>query len=76
MRPDPNCETCEDVETFEHLFYECSHYAQLIWICIGDLVKQFLNINSQNLVLQAEQELLNIIYYVPHPCCFYTSKTR
>jgi hypothetical protein len=75
MRPDPNCEPCVEVEMAEHLFFECSHYSQLIWICLVELVMQFLNINSQNLVLGTELGLLNIIYNVPHPRCFYTSKT-
>jgi hypothetical protein len=38
MRPDPNCDGCREVETMEHLLYECTHYSQLLLIHLGEII--------------------------------------
>jgi hypothetical protein len=38
MRVGPNCERCGEVETMEHLLYDCMHNSQLVWIHLGEIM--------------------------------------
>ncbi len=67
MRNDPNCERCGITETMEHALCECLHYAQLLWIRLGEIVTKYLNSISLEYVPKVEYTQLNIIYNVPHP---------
>ncbi len=67
MRDDPNCERCGLTETMEHALCECLHYAQLLWIRLGEVITKYLNSVSRDYVPKVEYTQLNIIYNVPHP---------
>ncbi len=67
MREDPNCERCGLTETMEHALCECLHYAQLLWIRLGEIITKYLNSVSRDYVPKVEYSQLNIIYNVPHP---------
>jgi hypothetical protein len=67
MRGDPNCERCGLVETMEHALCECLHYAQLLWIQLGEVITEYLNSTSEDYIPKVEYNQLNIIYNVPHP---------
>ncbi len=67
MRNDPNCERWGLTETMEHVLCECNHYAQLLWIRLGDVITKYLNSISREYVPKVEYSQLNIIYNVPHP---------
>jgi hypothetical protein len=67
MRDNPNCERCGLIETMEHTLCECLHYAQLLWIKLGDVITKYLNSISTEYVPKVEYSQLNIIYNVPHP---------
>jgi hypothetical protein len=67
MRNDPNCERCGLTETMEHVLCECNHYAQLLWIRLGEVITKYLNSISGDYVPKVEYSQLNIIYNVPHP---------
>jgi hypothetical protein len=67
MRNDPNCERCGLTETMEHALCECLHYAQLLWIRLGEIITRYLNSTSREYVQKVEYTQLNIIYNVPHP---------
>ncbi len=70
MRNDPNCERCGITETMEHALCECLHYAQLLWIRLGEIVIKYLNSISREYVPRVEYTQLHIIYNVPHPSIF------
>jgi hypothetical protein len=67
MRNDPNCERCGLTETMEHALCECLHYAQPLWIRLGEVITRYLNSTSREYVPRVEYTQLNIIYNVPHP---------
>jgi hypothetical protein len=67
MGEDPNCERYGLIETMEHALCECLHYAQLLWIRLGEVITKYLNSVSRDYVLKVEYNQLNIIYNVPHP---------
>jgi hypothetical protein len=67
MRQDPNCNRFGEVETREHLLFECMYYSQLLWIRLGDIFTQYLNLTSQDFIPRVKISQLNIIYNVPHP---------
>jgi hypothetical protein len=67
MRNDPNCERCGLIETMEHALCECLHYAQLLWIRLGEIITKCINLISTQYVPRVEYTQLNIIYNVPHP---------
>jgi hypothetical protein len=66
MRNDPNCERCDQIETMEHNLCECLHYAQPLWIRLGEIFTRYLNSVSEEHVPRVEYTQLNIIYNVPH----------
>jgi hypothetical protein len=66
MRNDPNCEQCGLTEMMEHALCECQHYAQLLWIRLGEVTTKYLNSVSREYVPKVEYTQLNIIYNVPH----------
>jgi hypothetical protein len=51
----------------EHALCECLHYAQLLWIRLGEVITEYLNSVSRDYVPKVEYNQLNIIYNVPHP---------
>jgi hypothetical protein len=61
MRNDPNCERCRLTETMEHTLCECLHYAQLLWIRLGEIATKYLNSISAEYVPKVEYTQLNII---------------
>jgi hypothetical protein len=63
----PNCEKCGLTETMEHTLCECLHYAQLLWVRLGDVLTKYMNSISTEYVPKVECSQLNIIYNVPHP---------
>jgi hypothetical protein len=67
MRNNPNCERCGQTETMEHTLCECLHYAQPLWIRLGEIITRYLNSVSGEHVPRVEYTQLNIIYNVPHP---------
>jgi hypothetical protein len=67
IRDNPNCERCGLTETMEHTLCECLHYAQLLWIKLGEVITKYLNSISTEYVPKVEYSQLNIIYNVPHP---------
>jgi hypothetical protein len=67
MRNDPNCERCGLTETMKHVLCECLHYAQLLWIRLGEILTKYLNLISTQYVPKVEFTQLNIIYNVLHP---------
>jgi hypothetical protein len=67
MRDNPNCERCGNPETMEHMICECLHYAQLLWIKVGEVITKYLNSVSTDYVPNVEYSQLNIIFNVPHP---------
>jgi hypothetical protein len=67
MRNDPNCERCGLPETMEHTLCECLHYAELLWVRLGDVITKYLNSISTEYVPKVEYSQLNVIYNVPHP---------
>jgi hypothetical protein len=46
---------------------ECLHYAQLLWIKLGEFITKYLNSVSTDYVPKVEHSHLNIIFNVPHP---------
>jgi hypothetical protein len=67
MRRYQNCQLCGEIETMEHLLCYWSHYSQLVWIQLGELVTQFMNINAQGMVPQLE---LGQVKFIHCPPCF------
>jgi hypothetical protein len=67
MRDNPNCERCGNPETMEHMVCECLHYAQPLWIKLGQVITKYLNLISIDHVPRVEYSQLNIIFNVPHP---------
>jgi hypothetical protein len=67
MRDNPNCERCGLTETMEHTLCECLHYAQLLWVKLGDVITKYLNLIATDYVPRVEYSQLNIIFNVPHP---------
>jgi hypothetical protein len=55
------------METMEHALCECLHYAQPLWIRLGEVITSYLNTSSTEYVPRVEYTQLNIIYNVPHP---------
>ncbi len=43
------------------------YYSQLLWIRLGDIFTQYLNLTSQDFIPRVKISQLNIIYNVPHP---------
>ncbi len=50
----------------EHTLCECLHFAQLLWVRLGDVITKYLNSISTEYVPKVEYSQLNIIYNVPH----------
>jgi hypothetical protein len=67
MRDDPNWELCGHTETMEHLLCECLHYSQLLWICLGEIITEYLNSVSSQHIPRVENSQLNVIYNFPNP---------
>jgi hypothetical protein len=67
MRDNANCERCGHQETMEHMICECRHYAQPLWIKLGEVITKYLNSVSTDYVPRVEYSQLNIIFNVPHP---------
>jgi hypothetical protein len=67
MRDNLNCERCGNPETMEHMVCECLHYAQPLWIKLGEIITKYLNSISTDYVPRVEYSQLNIIFNVPHP---------
>ncbi len=51
----------------EHTLCECLHYAQLLWVRLGEVITKYLNSISTEYIPKVEYSQLNIIYNVPHP---------
>jgi hypothetical protein len=51
----------------EYLLYECTHYSQLVWTRLGEIMTLYLNSLSPEYVTKVEITQLNVIYNVPHP---------
>jgi hypothetical protein len=66
MRPDPDFTRCGEVEPMEHLLCKYMPYSQLVWICLGEIITQYLNSFSQDLIPRVQTTQLNVIYNVPH----------
>jgi hypothetical protein len=62
MRDNPNCERCGLPETMEHMLCECLHYAQLLWIKLGEVITNYLNSVLMDYVPKVEYSQLNIIF--------------
>jgi hypothetical protein len=51
----------------EHMLCECLHYAQLLWIKLGEIITKYLNTVSAAYVPKVKYSQLNVIFNVPHP---------
>ncbi len=51
----------------EHMICECLHYAQLLWIKLGEVISKYLNSVSTDYAPKVEYSQLNIIFNLPHP---------
>jgi hypothetical protein len=51
----------------EHLLCECTHYSQLLWDRLGEVITRYLNADLTTYVPKVDITQLNIIYNVPHP---------
>ncbi len=50
----------------EHLLCKYMPYSQLVWIRLGEIITQYLNSFSQDLIPRVQTTQLNVIYNVPH----------
>ena len=67
MRPDPNCDRCNNLETMEHLLYECEFYSSLIWDQLGTAFTRQFNTMTEDYVPRVELNFKHIVFNVPHP---------
>jgi hypothetical protein len=67
MRADPNCERCGEFEKIEYLLCESMHYSQVIWVRLGQVIRQYLKSVSQEHIPRVEISQLNLICNVPQP---------
>jgi hypothetical protein len=67
MRPDPNCERCNKVETIEHLLCDCEYYSEPLWSKPAEGLTMLFNDVSSDRVPRVESVQTNIIFNIPHP---------
>ena len=63
----PQCYHCDEVETMEHLLYQCPNYAEALWeefgLTLTDTISQYSNEYTARIELSPKE----IVYYKPHP---------
>ncbi|OBQ34618.1 MAG: hypothetical protein AN484_26585, partial [Aphanizomenon flos-aquae WA102] len=63
----PSCQYCEEVETMEHLLYDCEHYSQLIWQETSTLFTRAIATHTGDQVARINLTPLEIVFNKPHP---------
>jgi len=63
----PLCYRCDEVETMEHLLYQCPNYAEVLWeefgLTLTDTISQYSNEYTARIELSPKE----IVYNKPHP---------
>ncbi len=66
-RNNPNCDYCKQIETVEHLLYDCKEYSAPLWDEFGQCLTKTLTAHSGNEVATIKLAPLEIIYNKIHP---------
>ena len=67
MKENPNCNFCDQIETMEHLLYQCEHHSALVWEELGLRLTETIRVHSGVYVPRVEFTPLHIIFNKPHP---------
>jgi hypothetical protein len=65
--PDALCYRCEEVETMEHLLYNCEHYSAKIWDLVGKSLTLAISHHSGDYIPALVLTPLEIVFNKPHP---------
>jgi len=63
----PACLPCGEVETMEHLLYNCPHSSATAWEEVSTIVTELIIQISVQQVVRMDYTPMEIIYYTPHP---------
>ena len=67
LKDNPNCKFCGEIETQEHLLYQCEHYSEMIWNKLGKAITKTLADQMQEYIPRIEFTPVNITFNKIHP---------
>ncbi len=67
LKDNPNCKFCGEVETQEHLLYQCEHYSEQIWNKLGRVITTAIADQQTEYIPRIEFTPANITFNKIHP---------
>jgi hypothetical protein len=67
MHASPQCYRCDEIETMEHLLYQCPNYAEKLWAEISHILTETTIQYSNEFTARIKLTPKEIIFNKPHP---------